>query len=333
MDIKQSVIKELEECRGQSISGSYLAAKLNVTRSAIWKAVKALQKDGYMIDAATNRGYLLRPDNDILSEESIRPLLKGEAISFILDVRSTVTSTNTVAKALALEGVPHGTVVIAAEQTSGRGRMGRSFYSPPNTGIYLTLILRPDLKPEDSLLITTCSAVAAARAIESIANVRADIKWVNDILVKGKKVCGILTEASLNFESGRLEYAVVGIGVNITTRDFPDGLNSTAGAVLAEKPSDIPICSALAAEVLNNMAECMNSLTDRQWLDEYRKRSFLIGKEILVLKGNDKLAATAIGIDDKAGLIVRYDDESTETLSCGEVSVRPLPDTTSYFDQ
>lgn len=326
MDIRQGVLKELEENRGKSISGSYLAGKLDVTRSAIWKAVKALQNEGYLIDASTNRGYLLHPGSDILSEESIRPLLRGAAKDFILDVRSRVTSTNTIAKALALEGAAHGTVVIASEQTEGRGRMGRSFYSPFGTGVYLTIILRPDLKPEESLLITTCSAVAAARAIESIANVRADIKWVNDIYVGSKKVCGILTEASINFESGRLEYAVVGIGVNVTTRDFPDELENTAGPVLVEKPKDRPVCSALAAQILNNMAECMNSLTDRQWLDEYRSRSFLIGREILVLRGDDKIPATATGIDDKAGLIVRYEDGSTETLTFGEVSIRPFTD-------
>lgn len=326
MNIKQSILKELEENRGQSVSGSYLAGKLNVTRSAIWKAVKSLKNDGYLIDAATNRGYLLRPDSDILSAESIRPLLKGGAKDFFLDVRGCVTSTNTIAKALALEGAAHGTAVIASEQTAGRGRLGRSFYSPSGTGVYLSIILRPDLIPQDSLLITTCSAVAAARAIKSIANVRADIKWVNDIFVNDKKVCGILTEASINFESGRLEYAVVGIGVNVTTRDFPDGLNNIAGPVLDERPSDRPVCSALAAEILNNMSECMSSLTDKQWLEEYRRRSFLIGKEILVLRGNDRIPAAAIGIDDKAGLIVKYSDGSTETLTCGEVSVRQLHD-------
>lgn len=322
MELKHLVLRVLEENRGNSISGASLATQLGLTRSSIWKAVKALQKDGYLITAITNKGYCLQPSNDILSAESIRPLLRGDAANLIFDIRPSVTSTNTVAKALASEGAEEGTVVIAYEQTEGRGRMGRSFYSPSSTGVYMTIILRPDLSLTDSLLITTGASVAVARAIEKIAGVRAEIKWVNDIFVNGKKVCGILTEASIDFESGKLEYAVIGIGVNISTKDFPGTLKSTAGPVFKEKPENTPISSILAAEILNNLAECMNSLTDKKYLEEYRSRSFLIGKEIFILKGTEQIPATAVGIDDKAGLIVEYADGKKETLTCGEVSVR-----------
>lgn len=322
MELKQQVLKILEENRGSSVNGAKLAEKLFVTRSSIWKAVKALQKDGYRIEAVTNKGYSLLPNNDIISVESIVPYLSEKAALFSLDVRQTVTSTNTVAKEMAAKGAKAGTVIIAREQTEGRGRMGRTFYSPHDTGIYFSIILRPELSLEDSLLITTSTAVAVAKAMERIAKVKAEIKWVNDIYIHGKKVCGILTEASLNFENGGLEYAVVGVGINIETNDFPQDIQSIAGSVFSEKPKDAPITSMLVAEVLNNMADCMNNLTDKSYLEDYRSRSFLIGKDIIVFKGKEQTFAKAIAIDDQARLVVEYEDHSKEALISGEVSVR-----------
>lgn len=322
MELKYQVLRILEENRGSSVNGMKLANELYVTRSAIWKAMKALQKDGYRIEAVPNKGYCLLSDNDIVSAESITPYLRGNAKSFQLEVRQTVTSTNIVAKELAAKGAKEGTVIIAREQTEGRGRMGRSFYSPMASGVYFTLILRPTLNLEDSLLITTAAAVAVVKAIEEVAGIKAGIKWVNDVFVDGKKVCGILTEASLNFESGGLEYAVVGIGINIEIKHLPKELTPIVGSVFTEKPSDKPVTSMLVAEVLNYMAECMNSLTDKKYLEEYRSHSFLIGQEILVLKSGAAIPAKALDIDEKARLVVEYEDGSREALSSGEVSVR-----------
>ncbi len=322
MELKHQVLRILEENRGKPINGAKLADELFVTRSAIWKAMKALQKDGHRIEAVTNKGYTLLAQNDIVTAESIALYLRGTAAEFCLDVRHSVTSTNILAKEIAAQGAKEGSVIVAREQTQGRGRMGRSFYSPGSSGIYFTIILRPQLNLEDSLMITTAAAVAVAKAIETIAQVKAEIKWVNDIFVDGKKVCGILTEASINFESGGLEYAVVGIGINISTQDFPEEISQVAGSVFGDKPKDATTTSQLVAEVLNNLSECMNSLTDKKYLEEYRRRSFLIGQEILVLKGKDTLPAKAIDIDEKARLVVEYENHIIEPLSSGEVSVR-----------
>ncbi|MBH1940994.1 biotin--[acetyl-CoA-carboxylase] ligase [Mobilitalea sibirica] len=324
MELKQQVLKILEENRGESVNGAKLAGELYVTRSAIWKAVKSLQKDGYRIVAVTNKGYSLLPQNDIVSAESILPYLKGNAVNFELDVHQTVTSTNTIAKEMAGKGAKEGTVIVAMEQTEGRGRMGRTFYSPNSSGIYFSVILRPKLTLEDSLLITTATAVAVAKAMDAVAGVKAEIKWVNDIFVNKKKVCGILTEASLNFENGGLEYAVVGIGINISTDTFPEDIKKVAGSLFHIKPTDVPITSVLVAEVLNNIADCMNSLTDKKYLEEYRRRSFLIGRKIMVLKGKETLPAKALDIDEKARLVVEYEDKTREALSSGEVSVRSI---------
>lgn len=322
MELKEQILEILEENRGKSVNGAWMAKKLYVTRSAVWKNIKQLQKEGYYIEAVPNRGYCLQASNDILTAQSITPYLKGKAANFVLDVRKTVTSTNTLAKEMAANGEAEGTVVIASEQTEGRGRMGRSFYSPASTGIYLSLILRPKLNIEDSLLITTSAAVAVAKAIEELTQEDVQIKWVNDLFMNGKKVCGILTEASLNVENGGLEYAIVGIGVNVNTKDFPDDIKEVAGSVFSEKPKDQPTMSILAANILNNMAEAMDKLTDRSYLEEYKKRSFLLGKEIYVLKGKETLSAKAIDIDDRARLVVIYQDASIETLTSGEVSIR-----------
>ncbi len=324
MELKQQVLKILEENRGVSMNGAKIADQLFVTRSAVWKAIKSLQKDGYVIHAVTNRGYCLISDNDIVSAESIRPYLRERAADFTLEVRESVTSTNTLAKELAGQGAGEGTVIIAREQTEGRGRMGRTFYSPSATGIYFSMILRPKLTIEDSLLITTAAAVAVVQAIERVTGVDARIKWVNDIFVNDKKVCGILTEASLNFENGGLEYAVVGIGLNVATAEFPDEIRSVAGAILSDKPGDAPITSLLVAEVLNNISSMMDSLTSKKYLEEYKEHSFLLGKDILVLKGNDKIKARAVDIDDRARLVVEYEDNTLEALTSGEVSVRPI---------
>lgn len=322
MELKQQILEILEENRGKSISGSWMAKKLYVTRSAVWKNIKQLQKEGYHIEAVPNLGYSLQPSNDILTTQSITPYLVGKATNFVLDVRKTVTSTNIIAKEMAAGGACEGTVVIASEQTNGKGRMGRSFYSPPSTGLYLSLILRPKLSLDESLLITTGAAVAVAEAIEKLTNKEVLIKWVNDLFLDGKKVCGILTEASLNLENGGLEYAVVGIGINVSTRDFPDDIKEVAGSIFIDKPQDQPITSILAANVLNNMADAMDNLTDKSYLEEYKKRSFLLGKEIYVLKGKETLKAKAKEIDDRARLVVEYPDLSVEALSSGEVSIR-----------
>ena len=322
MDLKLQILKILEENRGTSVNGPKMAEELYVTRSAIWKKIKQLQSEGYHIEAAPNRGYLLLESNDILTAESITPYLLGKAADFNLDVRKSVSSTNTLAKEMAADGACQGYVLIASEQTEGRGRMGRSFYSPDSTGLYLSLILRPNLNLEDSLLITTSAAVAVAKAIEKLTGNDVGIKWVNDLFVNGKKVCGILTEASLNIENGGLEYAVIGIGINVNTISFPDNLKSIAGSIFSSKPKDKPITSLLAAEVLNNLAEAIESLTDKTYLDEYKSRSFLIGQEIIVLKGNESLPAKALDIDDRARLVVEYQNRDQEALSSGEVSVR-----------
>lgn len=325
MELKHKVLSYLENNKGNSVSGGKLAEKLGVTRSAVWKAIKSLQDEGYCITAVTNKGYCLSEQNDILSAESIKPYLNKKNKDIDIQVFKTIDSTNTYAKTLAQNGAPQGTVVISEEQTAGRGRMGRSFYSPASTGIYMSIILRPKLSLEDSLLITTSVAVAVSKAIENIAYIDTKIKWVNDIYFGDKKLCGILTEASIDFESGGLEYAIVGIGINVSTmqKNFPDDIKDIATSIFPNR-SPRPVRSALIGEILNNIFECCENITDKKYLDEYRQRSFLIGEDIVVINGESKTNAMAVDIDEKARLVVRFDNGEIKALNSGEVSVRKI---------
>ena len=217
MQVKDRVLAALEASRGTYLSGQALAQQLQVSRNAVWKAISQLRESGYPIQAVSHRGYCLDVDSPLLSPQSIARHLTVPGLQ--VEVAQTVSSTNTLLRQRAEEGAPEGLVLAAVEQTAGKGRQGHSFFSPPDTGLYLSLLLRPKLSAQDALLLTTCAAAAVALAIEACAGVEAQIKWVNDVFCRGKKVCGILTEAALDLESGGLQYAIVGMGVNL----FPPG--------------------------------------------------------------------------------------------------------------
>ena len=324
--VKKRTLQILEENRGRPVSGSYIAEKLGVTRAAVWKNIKLLRAEGYMISAVTNQGYCLSGNNDILSEEGIRPYLYTKVLGRGIKVFDSVGSTNAVAKEMAASGAPEGLVVIAEEQTGGRGRLGRHFFSPKGTGIYMSILLRPKLKPEDASLITVCAAVAAAEAIEMLTGVPVQIKWVNDLYVGGKKVCGILTEASMEMESGGLNHMVVGIGINVSSPEggFPQELREIAGSVTAREDVKKLFRCALIAEVLNRLEPYSGTLLDSHVLTEYRKRSCVIGREVDVLSFNGQREwAKVLDIDEKARLIVCDKEGNIRALGAGEISIRP----------
>lgn len=326
MSAKQHVLSVLEQNKGNSVSGARLAGELSISRNAVWKAIKALQSEGYAISAVPNKGYCLSEENDILSVESITPYLADNLKELSLMVHKSVTSTNTLLKDLAGEGEKEGKVLIAEEQTGGRGRLGRKFYSPAKTGIYMSILLRPKLTVDDALFITTSAAAAVAEAIESVTGCEASIKWVNDIYCNGKKVCGILTEAGVDFEGGGLEYCIVGIGINVSRplEDFPEELKDIADGIFETRLYSSDLRSRLAAEILNRFWGYYKEFHNKNFIKEYRERSFLIGREISVLMGDKQEKATALDIDERARLIVKLTNGEIKALSSGEVSVRPV---------
>ena len=323
MNVKSQLLKLLENNRDSHISGGALARELEVSRNAVWKAVESLRAEGYEISAVTNKGYRLENSGDILSGAGIMGHLKTPGV-FKVETRKSVTSTNTVLREMAAKGAPEGTVIAAEEQTAGKGRQGRSFHSPAGHGVYFSILLRPRLKADHASLITSVAAVAAARAIEEILGVQVGIKWVNDLFVGDKKVCGILTEAVFDMESGLVESVVTGIGINVTkpADGLPDGLESVATALVDRSSGHDGERNRLIAATLDNFWEFYQDMPALKFLDEYRSRSIILGRDIYVLSGEDKKAARALEIDDECGLIVRYEDGVIATLSSGEVSVR-----------
>ncbi|MEG1870124.1 MAG: biotin--[acetyl-CoA-carboxylase] ligase, partial [Oscillospiraceae bacterium] len=220
MSVKSSVLQMLEANRGNSVSGQQLANELGVSRSAVWKAIKALETDGYAIEAVTNKGYLLASSNDLISAEGINNYLAAQYKKLPITALKTVSSTNTHARMMAANGAKHGTIVVSEEQTNGKGRMGRTFFSPEGSGIYMSIILRPNTHTTNAVFITTAAAVAVCRAIAKLTVAKPTIKWVNDIILRDKKICGILTEAVTDFENGMVESVVVGIGINFKEPDI-----------------------------------------------------------------------------------------------------------------
>lgn len=322
MDTRKALVELMERSGEEFISGNAMAASLGITRAAVWKGIRKLQEEGYAIEAVPNRGYRLAACSDAVSESCIRKYLGAETERFTLEVVSTITSTNTVLKAKASE-CPEFYTIVSGAQTAGRGRTGRSFYSPADSGIYLSILLRPNLQARDAVRITTAAAVAACRAIEDCTEEKPGIKWVNDVFVSERKVCGILTEGAVNLETGGLDWAVMGIGLNVyePAGGFPEELREIAGPVCRERQRDMRC--RLAASFLKAFALLYDNLDKPAFAEEYRKRCFLLGQPIYVLKSEGKIPAQALNVDDECGLVVRYANGTVETLSSGEVSVRP----------
>ena len=306
------------------ISGEKAAEILGVSRSAVWKAVESLRQDGYGIEAVTNRGYRIKPDSDVLTSEEIEKNLVGLRGKLNIEVKNTVTSTNAVLKEFAAKGAREGPVLAASEQTAGRGRFARSFFSPSDSGVYMSILLRPSLSCEKAVHITTAAAVAVAEAAEELTGRKTGIKWVNDVLIENRKISGILTEAAINIESGTLDYAILGIGLNAYVPDggFPDEISGIAGAIFDERKSGQR--ARLAALVLEKFFGYYEKIGSADCLEAYRKRCIVPGREITVISVDGSKPATAVGIDDNYRLHVIYPDQSQEFLSSGEISIKLL---------
>lgn len=323
MTTKEKLLALLEDSKGTFFSGEEIARTLQVSRAAVWKAVNALREDGYTIDAATNKGYRLSPDSDILSPQGIRRFLKPEYRDLDLTVLPTAPSTNALVREKANQGCPEGCIIIACEQTAGRGRYGRQFFSPVDSGVYLSLLLRPTAySPQQATCLTAAAAAAMCQAIEAVTGQQPGIKWVNDIFLHGKKVCGILTEAAVGLETGTLNYMVLGAGVNLypSAEGFPEEIQSIAGSVLEHSCPEAK--NRLVGEFLNRFWDFYSHPECRTYLEDYRARSLAIGRNVTVLSAGKAVSAYAYGIDDDFRLLVRYDSGKTEALSYGEIRIQ-----------
>jgi len=322
MSTKNTILELLEKNRGKSISGEYIANMLNISRNMIWRAIKDLRADGYVIEAATNKGYRLTDENDIISAEGIKPFLPSPGLSEQIKVFSEIDSTNREAKAQAIEKAAHGTVILADCQTTGRGRFNRDYFSPSGSGLYMSFILHSNLLAfTNPTAITAYAGLCVCEAIESVCDIKPSIKWVNDIFLYGKKVGGILTEAITDFESGGTHEIILGIGINISTKpeDFPETLREYASSLYPDGDSLITR-NRLAAEIINRVL-ASKMPEEAELFGQYKKRLCMLGADLTVTQGKEKYKAKALDINEKGHLIVRTDSGEVKTLSSGEITI------------
>ncbi len=341
MSTKTELLSLLSENPGAFYSGQEIAERLGISRNSIWKAANSLKEQGFEVESRAGVGYRLAADRDIIS----RDVLASEiAHPCNIHVFEKIDSTNNYAKGLDVAGGPH--LIIASEQTAGRGRLGRSFYSPAEKGIYMSLAFEPHFDLDKSLFVTTLSAVAMCRAIEDVTGLIPKIKWVNDIYLNGKKLAGILTEAESNFESGKIQKIIVGVGVNCFACDMPEEIQDVAtcleaggaarpNAQSASRPGADAASgeagagagcarsgftrNALIAAFCNQFFDMIDNFDQQAILRDYKRRSFIIGEQILIYNPaiareigrtderlHDGIRARAIDIDENGGLVVEF---------------------------
>lgn len=309
------------------LSGEGMSRTLGVSRAAVWKAIEALRQEGYAISSAPNRGYRLDRSPDRVSPGELAGALAGGTLGRELVVLPSVDSTNDECKRRAVAGAPEGLVVIADRQTGGKGRRGRSFVSPAGQGLYLSVLLRPTCGLSELMWLTSWVAVAVCDGIEAACGVRPGIKWTNDIILQNKKLCGILTELGMEGESGQLQYAVVGVGVNLTQTETDFGPEVAPVAIsLHQALGQAPRRSDLAAAILAALERMYRAFPARRqdYLDRYRRDCLTVGRAVTVIRGDSRENAVAEAVDDDFALLVRHPDGRRERLNAGEVSVRGL---------
>ena len=318
--MRTKILHSLELNRGKFVSGEELAGAFGVTRAAIWKAVESLREEGHRITAVTNKGYKLEKFSDILTAKGIKSHLKNDSKVTRVICLTETDSTNNYAKRLAVNGESNGTLIAANHQTSGRGRRGHNFESPAGKGLYMSLILRPNCDAGKFQMITVADAVAVCLAVEDLypeSRGSLGIKWVNDVYMRGKKICGILTEAVTGFESGEIESIITGIGINVSHWDFPKEAGN-AGSIFEDENMMFGR-DELCARVADYVMTFAENLDDPQIISEYRKRSILTGREISFMKGERKCYGHVEGIDDSGGLVIVNESGEKEILRSGEV--------------
>ncbi len=321
--MKTEILRVLLESKEEFISGEVLSDKLGVSRTAIWKNIEKLRKQGYYIISQTKKGYKLISEPDDLSESYIKVAL-GD-FSFLKEVLyfETIDSTNNRAKILAEQGALEGTLIIAEEQTAGRGRLGRRWSSPKSNGLWFSLVLRPNIAPSVASILTQVAAAAMAGAIEEVVDVSIGIKWPNDLWIGSKKLSGILTEMSAEFS--RVNYVVIGIGVNVNNESFNGELSDIATSIKIETGKNIKradIVVSFLEKFLPYYNEVIKYGYSSTALEVCRDKSITIGKDVNIIKANDITPAKALEILQTGELLVKLDDGSEYAVNSGEVSIR-----------
>lgn len=324
--MKSELLKMLREADGY-LSGQQLCNHFGVSRTAVWKVIQQLKEEGYEIEAVKNKGYRIGSTPEIMTAEEIGSRLHTKWMAKNCIYLDSVDSTNNYAKRIAEEGAENGTLVIADLQTGGKGRRGRSWAAAKGTNVMMTLLLRPKIRPEHASRLTLLMAMAVADGIRRVTGLEAGIKWPNDVVVHGKKVCGILTE--MNTEVDYINYVVIGTGINVNQNpeDFPEEIRATAGSLYGELGScvsraELTVC---VMEALEKYYEVFLQTEDLSALyKDYNRICVNCGHEIRVLEPGHEYTGTTDGIDENGELVVRKTDGTVTRVYAGEVSVRGL---------
>lgn len=322
--MKTEILRYLKEADGY-ISGQELCERFQVSRTAVWKVVRQLEAEGYEIEAVRNRGYRLKTAGDILSRAEILSSIRGSWAGREILYLDEVDSTNTAAKKAAENGAAHGTLVVSERQTGGKGRRGRVWDSPRGTGIFMTLILRPEMAPVHASMLTLVAALAVAGGIKECTGASSLIKWPNDIVMGGKKVCGILTEMSADPDC--INYVAVGIGINVNREEFPEEIREVAASIFTEtgkKTKRSLLISAVMAAFERYYEIFMKTADMSGLLEEYNGKLANCGRTVRVLDPAGEYSGTAIGIDREGELLVEMEDRTVRRVLSGEVSVRGI---------
>ena len=322
--MKEEILRLLRSADGY-ISGQELCNRFGVSRTAVWKAINQLKEAGYEIEAQQNKGYRLMAAPDLMTEAEIKSLMHTDWVAKEVLYFDTIDSANTKAQELAEKGYPSGTLVVADKQESGKGRRGRSWVSPSGTGIFMTLMIKPDINPNNASMLTLVAALAVAKAITSVTGEEAMIKWPNDIVVNGKKVCGILTEMNAQFDY--INHIVVGIGINVHNESFPEEISQMASSLMIEAGGKRFHRAQIIAETMSYFAQYYDTFLKTQDLSalvrEYDELLVNRNKSVRVLDPKEPFDGKAMGITPKGELIVDT-WESRKLVSSGEVSVRGI---------
>jgi BirA family biotin operon repressor/biotin-[acetyl-CoA-carboxylase] ligase len=322
--MKEEILRLLRSADGY-ISGQELCNRFGVSRTAVWKAINQLKEAGYEIEAQQNKGYRLMAAPDLMTEAEIKSLMHTDWVAKEVLYFDTIDSTNTKAQELAEKGYQSGTLVVADKQESGKGRRGRSWVSPSGTGIFMTLMIKPDINPNNASMLTLVAALAVAKAITSVTGEEALIKWPNDIVINGKKVCGILTEMNAQFDY--INHIVVGIGINVHNESFPEEISQMASSLMIEAGGKRFHRAQIIAETMSYFEQYYDTFLKTQDLSalvrEYDELLVNRNKSVRVLDPKEPFDGKAMGITPKGELIVDT-WESRKLVSSGEVSVRGI---------
>ncbi len=321
--MKDEILRALRETESY-VSGQELCERLGVSRTAVWKNIRTLQSEGYEIEAVSNRGYRLTGVPDTIAKEEVGSLLRTHRMGKEIHYFSQIGSTNQYAKKIAEEGAPDGSLVIADEQTAGRGRSGRSWVTPPGEAIACSLLLRPKLLPERISMVTLVMGLAVVRAVNALYDVHAGIKWPNDVVIGGRKLCGILTEMSA--EVGEVHYIVIGVGINANLTSFPEEISRIATSLKLELGHEVNRAQLIAQVMYEFEGLCERFEADgdlRQIRDPYNELCLNAGRSVRVLDPAGEYTGVSQGINALGELLVETDGEIREVAS-GEVSVRGI---------